>query len=1037
MRKELKILSVLALSLTGQLAFAQIKGKVQEPDGLPSIGSKVEIKGTDTFTRTNDDGEFELSTAKVGDVLVITNLDDQKQEVKATEDLVFKFSTPVATKKETEIDAVTIIGSIKVNPNEQIGAVNTVKSGDLNSVPQASVNEVLDGKVPGVNFSGAGGQPGSANNITIRGVNSFTGSSNPLYVIDGIPVGRGTDNSELLSGYASFNPLSGLDPNSIESITVLKDVSGTSLYGAQGANGVILIKTKSGKYNQKTKFNFTTETGSQDIAFDKHHWMSSDEYMKWGALTHAGYDYQKGNSQAYSNLDAYKQDFINDIGWDGVTNENWKKAVQRNSSIINQYSFNAAGGSQDTSFNLGASYYENKPLIQNSNFNRISANLGLNHKASEKLSFNLTANVSNVKTKAYSNGGSFSNPWNAGWTILPIYPVYNKDGSYNIQNLGGNRYFNPIELMNSDYLKADMTTFIGGLGMDYKFAKDFKFNSNFSIQNSNINERSWWNQFTGSGRVANGNLQLNNSRTFEYDWTNFVQFKKKIEKHDVTVDVGMDYQEHSRRTEYMSGKNFPEYITKPELTWASVFRSAGDKASWSQISYIARLTYTFDRKYTVTGNFRRDGNSTFSDNNKWGNFWNAGLLWNVSNEAFLSSSKVISNLKVRANYGIAGNTPMTEWSKIFLYKQLYSPRTYSDENESGLYLSSAGNKDLKWEQSQQLGIGIDFGFINNRITGTVDYYNRKTKDLITTVPVSYVTGGPNSYYANVGAIRNRGLELSLTGIPIKNENFYWSVTASGSTNKSKVLKLNTGATDGLNLIAYNKAMKVGKQAGEYYTWGWAGVDPNTGKGLWYTDETKSATTTNKAEAKRFFQGKTALPIYQAALQNELSYKNFKLSFLFTGSFDYKVYDGYTGYWMSDGAYAGSMNQDRDLLYDSWTPDNPNAANPIQTLQNASKTNTASSRFLRKGDHIRLKDIKFSYTFTKSFLGENIGIDEITIYVRGTNLITWAFDSKLKSDPDSYSKAAQKDGYPDFYGKGYYDFSSPIMRTYSFGINVNF
>lgn len=1035
MRKELKILSVLALSLTGQLAFAQIKGKVQESDGLPSIGSKVEIKGTGTFTRTNDEGEFELSTAKVGDVLVITNLDDQKQEVKASDDLVFKFSAPLGAKKETEIDAVTIIGSIRMNPNEQIGAVSTIKSDDLRSVPQASVNEVLEGKVPNINFSGAGGQPGSANNITIRGINTFAGSSNPLYVIDGVPVGRGTDNSELLEGYASFNPLSGLDPNSIESITVLKDVSGTSLYGAQGANGVILIKTKSGKYNQKTKFSFTTETGSQDIAFDKHHWMTSEEYVQWGALTYAGYDYQKGDLQAYSKLSDYRSTFINKIGWDGITNEDWKKAVQRNSSIYNQYSFNASGGGQNTSFNIGASYYENKPLIKNSNFDRISANLGLNHKATDKLSFNLSANVSNVKTKTYSGGGSYSNPWISGWTILPIYPLYNEDGTYNIKNLGGNKYFNPVELLESDYLKADMTTFIGGVGMDYNFIKDFKFNSNFSIQNSNINERSWWNQFTGNSRGV-GNLQLSNSRTFEYDWTNFVQFNKKIEKHEVTVDVGMDYQEHSRRVEYMSGKNFPEYITKPELAWASVFKSDGLKASWSQISYIARLAYTFDRKYTVTGNFRRDGNSTFGDDNQWGNFWNAGLLWNVSNESFLSSSKVINNLKFRASYGIAGNTPMTEWSKIFLHKQLYTPKTYSDHDQSGLYISSAGNKDLKWEQSEQFGIGVDFGLFNNRITGILDYYNRKTKDLITTVPITTSTGGPDLYYSNVGSIRNRGFELSITGIPIKNENFYWSVTASGSTNKSKVLKFDSGSSGSLNLIAYNKAMQVGKQAGEYYTWGWAGIDPNTGQGLWYTDETKSATTTNKDEAKRFFQGKTSLPIYQAALQNEISYKNFKLSFLFTGSFEYRVYDGYIGYWMSDGAYAGSRNQDRDLLYNSWTPDNPNADNPIQVYPNASKTNEPSSRFLRKGDHIRLKDVKFSYTFTKSFLGD-IGIEDITIYVRGTNLITWAFDSKLKSDPDSYSSSANHDGYPDFYGKGYYDFSSPIMRTYSFGINVNF
>ncbi|PQL95862.1 SusC/RagA family TonB-linked outer membrane protein [Apibacter adventoris] len=1039
MRKELKILSVLALSLTGQLAFAQIKGKVQESDGLPSIGSKVEIKGTGTFTRTNDDGEFELSTAKVGDVLVITNLDDQKQEVKATDDLVFKFSAPLVSKKETEIDAVTIIGSIQMNPNEQIGSIASVKSDDLASTPMATVNEALNGKVAGLNFAGNGGQPGAESSTIIRGINSFSGSSNPLYVIDGVPVGRGVDASDLLGGYTSFNPLSSIDPNSIESVTVLKDVSGTSLYGAQGANGVILIKTKSGKFNQKTKFSFTTEIGYQDEAFNKHHWMSSEEYIKWGGLAIAGKDYRNGALDAYSdaNLAKYEaqyRDIVTDpsgIGWDGITNTKWDKEIQRNSSTVTQYSFNAVGGGANTSFNIGASYYKNDPLVKFTNFDRTSVNIGLNHKATEKLSFNFNGSVSNVKTKTYSGGTSYSNPWRAGFANLPFYSVTNPDGSYNTEQLNG---FNAVELLQSDFLKGDMTTFLGAVGMDYNFIKDFKFTSNFSTQYQMLNEKSWWNQYTGNGKSRNGVLQTSNVRIFDYVWNNFVQYQKRFaEKHNLTIDVGMDYQEHSRRNEYEAGSGFPNY-SQPELSWASnPLAIDGSKETWTQISYIGRLAYSFDRKYTVTANFRRDGNSTFGEDKKWGNFWNAGLMWTLSNESFLVDSKVINDLKLRANYGISGNAVTAAWGLTQRYRPTLLGATYNDDNAPALYINSAGNKDLKWEQAKQLNVGVDFGFLNKRLKGTIDYYNKKTEDLIALQTIPYTTGGPNSYYANVGSIRNRGLEITLTGVPIKTEDFYWSVTALASTNKSKVLKIAEGA----NLDAYGKRLDVGKQAGEYYLYGWAGVNPETGAGRWYTDETKSAITENRNEAKRYYQGHTNVPIWQATLTNEFSYKGFSLSFMFSGSFDYKVYDVLTDLWMSDGYSLGSVNQDRDLLYNSWTPNNPNADNPIQIEGNDTNSRLMSTRFLRKGDHIRLKDVKFSYTFGKETLGD-IGIDAVTIYVRGTNLITWAFDSKLKSDPETVAASSTvRAGYPDFYRRGMYDFSSPLLRTYSFGITVNF
>jgi len=1029
------------------LVFGQIRGTVQESDGSPSYDAKVEIKNTGVSTRTDENGSFELPTAKAGDILVISDpLGEEVREVKASNDLTFKF-----TRSEKELEGVTLIGTIKLAPpSQRIGAVSTINSEALENSVNASINSAL-ATTPGITFGQAGGMPGAGSNVIVRGINSLSGSSNPLYVIDGVPMGRGSDNSQILTFYTSFDPMSLIDPNSIESITVLKDAASTSLYGAQGANGVILITTKKGKYNQKTKFTFNAEYGYQTVGFDKFHWMSSSRYMDWGALTYAGYDYQHGVADAYEHLSDYRQEFIDDIGWDGETNTNWAKAARRNTATLAQYSFNAMGGSDNTSFTIGGSYYQNKPLIQNSSFDRIGFNTSVNHKASEKVLISFTGNVNHLKTSAYDDQGSYSNPWGASWEMLPIYSVKNPDGSYN-QDLGGMSGFNTVELLQSNFMKADITSFFGSIGLDYKFAKNFKFNTLFAPKYDMMSEKTWWNQLTGTGAnicppdvdpdspdAVFGLIQEADTRIFEYSWTNFVNYSNKFNgKHDLSVDVGMEYQEHNYRSTYAGGIGFPLYAPV-ELRYA-VYPSGVDswKEKWTQISYIARGAYTYANRYSVTAQVREDGNSVFGADNKWGTFWNVGGLWTISNEDFLKGNSVLSSLKIRANYGTIGNATNATWNNTAKALPLYTGLAYT--SNPGLYVSSAGNPDLKWETAKELDLGLDFGLFDDKIRGTFDYYNRKTDDLITNVaiPPTDGTGYVSSYLANIGSIRNRGVELTLNFAPVKNQDIVWDMTLAGSYNRSKILKLQSGlGVDGITGNAFGKALKVGQQIGEYYLYGYAGVDRATGAALFYTDRTKTATTTNLSEAQRYFQGSTNTPNYTASFSNSISYKGFSLSFTFAGEFDFKVFDTYQSYWMSDGQYAGSMNQESSLL-NSWTPDNPNAKNPIQVIGNGSNSNyTYSTRFLHRGDNIRLKEAKLSYTLGKNILGEDSPIDGVTVYVKGTNLFLWAFDKGLKWDPDTYYTYPGQVNYPAFYGAGMYGFTSPIMRVYSFGINLNF
>ncbi|TWP29835.1 SusC/RagA family TonB-linked outer membrane protein [Apibacter muscae] len=1050
-----KIILVLCLLLY-QSVFGQIKGIIKWEDDSFAKNVEVELLNKNQITQTDNHGYFSFTNSDKGDTLVIAR--GIKQIILQETDTLINISL-----ERTKLDKIVVLGFINT-PYK--GAYSIIRDNELESMPQASIDDKL-GVIPGVSYSGSGGQPGSATSVIIRGVSSFTGSSNPLYVIDGVPIGKGLDSSSLLDSYSSFSPISNLNPNSIESIVVLKDIAAASMYGAAGANGVILIKTKKGKYNQKTKFNFISEIGFQDIAFDKHQWMNSEQYMDWGAMVYAGKEYIGGRTDAFLNLASYKQQFIENMkknGWDGETSTNWMKEVQRNKSVVKQYSLNITGGEKNFLFYLGGSYYNNEPLVKGSTFQRYSFNLGLGYRLTEKINLNFNGSITNLNTHTYTQGGSFSSPWSSSWTLLPIYPVYNPDGSFNIQNLGGNQWYNPVELLNSDYLEGDNTTWRSSMSVMYKLNKEIKITSDFGMQYQNLLEKSWWNQNSGNGKSRNGLFQQNKNRVIDYSWTNFMNYKKYLfDKHDLSVDLGISFEEHKRDDQYTSKFDYPEY-SKPNLSnGTNILQSLGSDETWRQISYIGRINYTIDKKYTFIAGIRRDGNSTFGKNNKWGNFWDTGFVWNLSNENFINVEKTkINDLKLRLNYGIAGNTPMTEWGKLYYYKTLLKAESYGS-GESALYFQSAGNDNLKWEESHQLGIGLYFGIFNNKITGSFDYYNKKTNDLISIVPLPYTVGGANAYYANVGSIRNRGFELVLKSEVINKNKLIWNIEASASYNKSKILRLNIETSDGINLEGYSKALKVGKQAGEYYTWTWAGVDSNTGYGMWYVNDIELETrfkegkltaseqafvndgklyydskgklvTTDKSIAKKEFQGSTALPIWQASLYNQLSYKGFTFSILLTGSFDYKVMDAFTNVWMSDGAYAGNRNQESDLL-DSWTPQNPNAENPLQ-IGDLTSTNSMSSRFLRRADHIRLKEVKLSYTFTQNII-KTIGVESITLFIRGTNLFTWAFDKKLKSDPDIYSTGALNEGYPDFYGRGYYDFTSPIMKIYSFGISVNF
>ncbi|MCG2793980.1 MAG: SusC/RagA family TonB-linked outer membrane protein [Weeksellaceae bacterium] len=959
-------------------------------------------------------------------------------------------------KKDTantrDIEEVVVIGNIKLDPAQKVGSYSTVSKANFESTPFSSVDEVLNGRVAGLNFSSASGDPGSSNMVIIRGISSLIGTPNPLYIIDGVVVGKGADNAQVME---SWNPLAAIDPNAIESVQVLKDASATALYGSRGANGVIIIKTKKGRFNQKTRFEFSTETGLQDRAFDKLKLMNADEYIKYGSILMWNSQSILGTSFATMDdakkyyLENYETTYYNS-GNLMNTNTDWVKAVNRGTSMVNTYNFGASGGDENTSFRIGGSYYQNKPLVNTSAFDRISINAAIDHKASDRLKFGLNVNYSNVKRNTYFGGRASANPVLSSIMISPLRPVYNADGSYNQSDLGEGSPtpgFNPVSILNEARQISAINTFIASANMDYTFAKNFSFNSLFGAQAVFMKER----EIIQAGHPVftimdqdHGFLGDHRTNTLDWNWSNTVNYHSVFaDRHSVDASAGMEYQDHTYNV--LNVQTFTTNSADPYFQFSNDQFADNNDLAWKQISYFGRLNYSFDKRYSVSGQIRRDGNSTLGDD-KFGTFWSVGGSWNVAQESF--APKAFSTFNLRASYGVLGNIPYADqWGSQYNSATLLGYNwTYNWADTNGFgSIVNAGNPLLKWEESKHLDIGAELGIFNDRLKFTLDYYNKITDKAIFPRSLSSESGGPGSFYDNVGKINNKGFELVIEATPVRTSDFQWYINANGAYSKTKLDNLNQNLVtfEGDTSDASNElvALAPGHILGEYYTWLWAGVaqQDNPTKGikagdaLWYTNGDKTDVTNDKTQAEKAWLGKSAFPLYNVGITNEFKYKSITLSFLLSGQFDFYVQNGVHSYTIHDGRFP-TRNQVTAALYDSWTDapgfENNSNNNPKALIGNPSSSRLESDRFINKGDHIRLKEMKIAYSLGDVFK-KSVGLNNLTIYVRGTNLITWAFDKNLNYDPESNSNSWS------WLGKGRYWYASPVIRTMSLGIQVGF
>jgi TonB-linked SusC/RagA family outer membrane protein len=1020
------------LLLNALIAAAQekeISGYVTDANSLSLPGVTIAVKNTTLGTQTDFDGKFTIK-ATPEDILVFTFLGYKTREIKVGSQSNL---TVQLLDESVGLDEIVIVAYGTQKQRAVVGAIGKVSSEVLEKQQATSVISALQGSVPGVSVINSSGQPGESPTIRVRGIGSINASASPLIIVDGVPF-NGNINS--------------ISSDQIESMNVLKDAASTALYGSRGANGVIVIKTKSGKRNSLPQVSFRVSSGISSDAVKTHEVLGTNDYVKylWEARKNT-YQYIQGQTpeNAASNaasglvsaLGYNPYNVSNIIDSNGQLNPNaqlnwetnWKNELFRNQSFRNEYNFNVSGGSENTTYFLSGNYLNQDGLVKTSKFERSTFRLNVDTKVNDWLEVgsNVAYSASRQNFPVQS-GTSFTSAMSWIYAMPSVYPVYrrNPDGSLVSGNIFD--YGNTTQLVNGVRPLMSGDNAVGSLYNDQNrnnrsnvnlngYAKflltdKLSFKTNLAYEDYNYDAKEYMNSVYGQASSVNGRVSREKTSTKTINFINALRYDNNFGDHSVGVDVIYEaYQSKNdlfaaSSTGFLPGVTVIGGGTTPESVDGYVLE---DRLN----SFLGRVSYDFANKYFLEASYRRDGSSRFSQEVRWGNFYSVGASWIISGENFLKDSNVVNLLKLRGSYGELGNN---QTSSYFPYIQSFETG-FSQLENPGVLLGDRVDKNLTWEKTASFNIGLDFSLFNSRLEGSVDYYNKSSIDLLYNVPIPSSTGN-TSVLTNAGSLRNYGLEVSLTSHNIKTDNFSWDTNLNFSLDRNKITELTQDSfITGLN------RWEVGRSLYDFYLRDYAGVDPNDGYAMWYKDVvdangnvTGKETTKNYDEATRYYN-KSALPAIIGGITNSVQFKRFDVSALFNFSLGSYVYD-------SDyAALMGGISRGRQSSPDienRWTK--PGDITNIPVLLNSTNNfAAASTRFLYKNDYVRLKALTLGYSLPIENI-HKLKINQARIYLQADNLLT--FQSHKGIDPEQSIN-------------GTTNFRSPLSRTVTLGFNLNF
>ncbi len=1023
--------------LSSGMAFAQtsVSGKVTAAeDGEPVIGASIKVAGTNTGTVTDIDGNFSLN-APAGAKLEITYIGMNPQTVKAGSNMKI-----VLTSDNKTLDEVIVTGYGVTRKAAFTGAATVLGKDIVDARNDANPIKALEGTVPGLQLSTTSGQPGAPQTIFIRGRNSINSGTQPLYVVDGIPFNADPVGARMDEG-VSLSPLASLNANDIESITVLKDATATSIYGSRAANGVIVITTKHGSQG-KTKVNFTAKLGWESTpSYTKNYKLvNADQnielateallngYKDYGSNSTFGY-YNEGYGLGLSYDKQGAEDFYDFYtgGWVSNYREtgkstDWMKEITRK-GLIQEYGFDINSGAKDKYapiFYLSYNYLSDESYMKGKDMKRHTLRFNLDQQVNKTFKYGINTSFNYSVTNNGTSGGYFSDPLTQVYMMSPMSGVYDENGDFNQDTTTG---YNPVALRSEHGDKNEAKQYQATISpyLQINILPGLTWMTKGGLDLYYVDEYSFWSFLNPQGVSINGyGANFHNMRSL-LTVTNTLNYIKDFkEKHHLNVLVGQEGQKTTINRADLDNSNFPVQ-NLGELCLASVPSTAATyKFKLVLASFFSNVQYDYDNKYYLSASFRTDGSSRFGKDNRWASFWSVGAKYRLSEEKFMEPAKKwLSDLTIRASYGTTGNQDVGDHTDADYLSWIVSRDVfgygYNYNGKPGSAHEQFGNSELKWEKTGKFNVGLDATFLD-RIFFTFDYYYHKTTDMVFAVPLSYLTG-MSEYYKNIGSLENKGIEFTLGANIIKTKDWLWNMTVTASHNKNKVLQLSTDDP----IESTYTITEAGRPLYSFKMKEWAGVNPENGHALWYLNETGDETTENYNKAAKRYVG-DANPSFFGSIQNTLKWKGLDLSLQLNYSLGGKIYGNNLRY---DEQIGGSFYENyTQYVYDNRWQKAGDVTDVPRLSTDDNYANSHSSRFLMKRDYLKIRSVSLGYTLPKSWLNK-LYVDNARIFVNAENLYTWTASNYRGFDPSGVG------------ADGIQWWNYPLARSVVFGVTLGF
>ncbi|MCH5318196.1 MAG: TonB-dependent receptor [Paramuribaculum sp.] len=1003
MKKLFLLLMIVAVSSISALAQnITVKGTVLEAsDQEPVAGATVMAKGTDIGTSTDANGNFTLSVPANCKKLVVTFIGMHAQEVDVKPQV-----TVYMEEDNNLLDEIVVTGYGQTRKAAFTGAASVIDGEVVDRKSEVNFVKSLEGQVTGFQYNNSTSMPGQWGSVYIRGMGTLSSNSQPLYVIDGIPVNSEYDSMGSNNNY--FDPMAAYNPADIESITVLKDAAATAIYGSRAANGVIVITTKKGGTGT-LNITFETRQGFNTVANNNMKYANAQQMLQYVANAYSARYPQFSYDDAY---EAWKEEFIEGYDWDGVSSYDWIKAIRRKGYYAD-YNLAVNGTSGKTNYYISLNYNDATGIVIGSSNKRYGGRVNV-ESTYKWLQVGLNASYSQSENNAFSQstGGSFSNPSVAAVSNLtPFDKIYNEDGSY--ANVA---YYNPLALWDKklgDLNRVTNKTFVGNPWLKINLPYGFWAKTNFGYNSMDQREYDYWSAvYNPQGMDYNGLGQMYISNTTLMTWTNTIGWNHSYGENHIDILLGQEMQKEMYQYDYYAKSDFPLAAQgmRDMTTAASEEGSEYYKAESRLASYFGDAHYDYDNRYFLSASLRRDGSSRFGSNHRWGTFWSVGAKWRLSQEKWLEGNTTLTNADIRASYGTVGNQGIGYYAA-----RGYYAAGFNYKQSPGIAPGNIANPNLTWETSKKFDVGFDLSF-KSRWHFTFDFYNDDTDNALYSVPLSMTTGMTGSM-KNIGKIRNSGVEFGFNGNAFYTNDVMINVFANLTWNKNKVIKLADGSIEGTYTI-----IEEGRPYRQFLMKEYAGVNPDNGRPLYYLNETGDETTESYAEAAKRYVGSAEPKVFGAFGVNGNAY-GLDYSIQFNYRIGSKVFDSghaYTGW-----GGSGVRTPLEVVVTDSWSPENPTAKypRPIYGDPNNDVTGNNSSRWLMSGDYLRLSNVTIGYTLPQK-LTRKAFIEKLRIYLTADNVYTWT-----GKDFTGYN--------PDTYASGIIAWQYPAVTTFTGGLQLTF